>query len=109
MLITNIIHYVDYLNSMRGDQIMNKKIEKMEEMRMSQEEDYRLIESSLSYDKDMLRDYLERYDMVLCIAREVSQKQVPVKPVYDHRYTEMRCDFCDQCCSRHIDPPCGSV
>lgn len=64
------------------------------EIKTSQEETYRLIESSLSYDKDMISDYLERHDMVLCIAMEAFQKQVPVKPVYDHRYAEMGCAFC---------------
>lgn len=63
-------------------------------MRMSQEEAYRIIESSLSYDKDMMSDYLERHDMVLCIAMGVFQKQIPTKPVYDHRYAEMGCAFC---------------
>lgn len=63
------------------------------EIKMSQEEAYRLIELCLEYDKDM-SDYPERYDMALCIAREVFQKQVPVKPVYDHRYAEMGCAFC---------------
>lgn len=63
------------------------------EMKMSQEESYRIIELCLEYDKDM-SEYPERYDVALRIAREVFQKQVPMKPVYDHRYAEMGCAFC---------------
>ena len=60
---------------------------------MSQEEAYRLIELCLVYDKDM-SEYPEKYDMALRITREVFQKQIPVKPVYDHRYAEKGCATC---------------
>lgn len=62
------------------------------EIKMSQEEAYRLIELCLEYDKDM-SDYPERYDMALCIAMEVFQKQVPMKP-YNDRFDGKCCPIC---------------
>ena len=63
------------------------------EIKMKPEEAYNLIELCLDYDKDM-SEYPERYEMALQIAREVFQKQTPVKPIYDHRDAEMGCTFC---------------
>ena len=60
---------------------------------MMPEEAYELIALCLDYDKGM-SEHPERYEMTLRIAREVFQKQVPMKPVYDYQYDEMSCSVC---------------
>ena len=45
---------------------------------MNLDEAYDLIESCLDYDKDM-SDYPERYELALQIAKELFQKQTPMK------------------------------
>ena len=47
--------------------------------------------------RDVLNIILEEHEKWLQGeggAREVFQKQTPMKPKYDHRYTEMGCAFC---------------
>ena len=74
------------------------------EIKMRPEEAYNLIKLCLDYDKDM-SEYPERFEMALQIAREVFHKQTPLKPVYDHRYHELSCDYCGNLVSGWEESP----
>ena len=62
-------------------------------MKMKPEEAYNLIELCLDYDKDM-SDCPEKYERALQIAREVFDKQRPVKPCINEG--EYICSVCDK-------------
>ena len=83
------------------------------EIKMKPEEAYNLIELCLDYDKDM-SEHPEKYERALQIAREVFDKQRPMKPTYDHRYAEMGCSMCGNMVSGweelpNFCPRCGQA